>query len=242
MDNFEIITNWKQEVIFHKSLQANQKALKGSMVQNIIFSLNHLINKSKSNINSNKAAGQNNACDAYTQSTSSNIYSKKLNLSELIRIHNHNKKNFANRIFGFLRMFKFDDEQMQESNFVIIKKNWLINNMEFSTMMNDFSRDNNIEDANKFLTETLSLIEEYSRGRILEDNESIEFQLDEDINDEIIKMLLNNPDGLSFYDIFDRISKIYNNFFMNDYIKFIIDNLIKAGKIHSINQNFYQIL
>lgn len=139
-------------------------------------------------------------------------------------------------------MFKFDDEQMQESNFVIIKKNWLINNMEFSTMMNDFSRDNNIEDANKFLTETLSLIEEYSRGRILEDNESIEFQLDEDINDEIIKMLLNNPDGLSFYDIFDRISKIYNNFFMNDYIKFIIDNLIKAGKIHSINQNFYQIL
>ena len=70
----------------------------------------------------------------------------------------------------------------------------------------------------------------------------IEIKLDDEINEHIINMLRNNPNGLSYLEIFDNISKLYNNFFMDDFIKFVIEDLNNNGKIQQITPNNYQIL
>jgi len=151
-------------------------------------------------------------------------------------------KDFANRILAFLKKYKLSDEIIREHNYIILKINSLITNQHFSTMMNDFCRDNNILDFNKFLIETFSLIEENSMGRLIEEDEEIEIRLDNGIENEILRMLSNKPEGLYYMDICDRISKNYNKFFTNDFIKYIIEDLIQNGKIQAIQQNFYQIM
>jgi len=167
---------------------------------------------------------------------------KSLNYSEKSKIYSHHRKNFANRILGFLKKFSLDDEIKEEMGYIIMKKDSLLNNPQFNQMKIDFCNDNKITNTDKFLMESLSLIEENSMGKIDHKNKTIEIKLDDEINGHIINMLRNNPNGLSYLEIFDNISKLYNNFFMDDFIKFVIEDLNNNGKIQQITPNNYQIL
>ena len=179
LESFEIIKVWKQEIIFHKSLQMNQKTLKNSKISEVIDSINNFDNQNNNLIETNN---------------------NKSNF--------HLRKNFANKVLAFFKKYKFSDEINQEKNYIILKINSLLTNPHFSTMINDFCRDNNITDQNKFLIESLTIIEENSMGKLIDDDQSIEIKLDDEINDEILRMLRSNANGLSYIDIFDKISKM----------------------------------
>ena len=231
VDNIEIIKSFNQELIFHKSIQANQKNFNNISILEVLKSMNNTSNgndkiNSEGNLNENVEENK----------------KKIFNYTEKTKIYSHNRKNFANRILGFLKKFSLDDETKEEKDYIVMKKSSLLNNPQFNQMKLDFCNDNKIANVDKFLMESLSLIEENSMGRIDHKNESIEIKLDNEINENIIKMLENNPDGMSYTEIFDNISKIYNNFFMDDFIKFIIEDLNNNGKIQQITPNNFQIL
>ncbi len=235
LENFEIIQNWKNELIFHKSLQKNQKILMNTRLKSLMQSINN-----ENNINYFTKYSN------HSKDLILNNFDKNGDFSKSKYENNKNyqlkKKDFANRILAFLKKYKLSDEISQENNYIILKINSLISNQHFSIMMGDFCRDNIILDPLKFLKEVFSLIEENSMGKFLEEESEIEIKMDERIDNDILKMLKGKPEGMYYMDIFDKISKNYNNFFMNDYIKYIIEDLMQNGKIHAIQQNFYQIM
>lgn len=242
LEYFEIIKTWKQELLFHKSLQTNQKVLKDSKLKNVLETLNDLDHSNNDNYNNNnnstnKNISNNKLNSNKTNSKLDNISKNKNNKSLYVK-----KKDFANRILAFFRKYKLSDEINPEKNYIILKIGSLIYNQHFSTMMNDFCRDNNISDPNKFLIESLTIIEENSMGKLIDDEQSVEIKIDDEINNEILRLLKNSPEGMNLIDIFDRLSLLFNNFFMNDFIKYIIEELIQSGKIQAICQNFYQIM
>ncbi len=224
VDNLEVINTFNKEIKFHKSLQANQMNLNAIKISEVLNLMN------------------NNNNNEYINEENNESNKEKLNFSEKSKIFSYHRKNFANRILGFLKKFSLDDEIKEEMGYIIIKKDSLLNNFHFDKMKIDFCRDNKISNIDKFLMESLSLIEENSMGRIDDQNNTIEIKLDDEINEHILNMLRNNPDGLSYIQIFDNISKLYNNFFMDDFIKFIIEDLNNQGRIQEITQNKYQIL
>lgn len=236
MEYVEVIRNWKHELIFHKSLKINQNTLKNSKLLDVLGALNEdEIKNDLNNLSSNYTFSNDKI--AYK-----NIYNNSNSKYENNKIFYFKKKHFANRILAFFKKYKFSDEIYPENNYIIIKLQSLISNPHFSTMMNDFCRNNNIYDQNKFLIESLTIIEENSMGKLIDNEQSVELKVDDEINNEIMKMLRMNPEGLNYADICDRVSSLHNNFFMNDFIKYIIEELIERGKIQSINQNFYQIM
>lgn len=225
VDNIEVVCTFSKEFIFHKSLKVNQNNLNNSKINEVM----NIMNKNNTN-------------EGIIYSNKQEVNKKVLTLSEKTKIHSHNRKNFANRILGFLKKFSLDDEIKEEMGYIIMKKDSLLNNQQFNQMKIDFCNDNKITNVDKFLMESLSLIEENSMGRIDHTNETIEIKLDDEINEHIVKMLKENPNGLSYLEIFDNISKLFNNFFMDDFIKFIIEELNNNGKIQQITPNNYQIL
>lgn len=233
LEYFEIIKCWKHELLFHKSLQLNQKTLKDSQLISILESLNES-NNNQISTNKNLSANKKSSVKPNSRLEKTN---NKNNKSLYVK-----KKDFANRILAFFKKYKLNDEINPEKNYIILKIGSLISNPHFSTMMNDFCRDNDILDSNKFLIESLTIIEENSMGKLIEEEQSVEIKLDDEVSNEILRMLRSNPEGLNYIDIFDRISLSFNNFFMNDFIKYIIEELIQNGKIQSIYQNFYQIM
>ena len=142
---------------------------------------------------------------------------------------------------AFLKKFRFDHEEKREENFVILKIDTIMINSEFSFMLNDFIQANNIPDGKKFLLECFTLIEEFTLGRLIDEN-TIEIKLDDKISQEILNLLMNNQNGMNYLDIVQNLTKLYDNFFMGNYIKFIIEDLIQQLKIHQIDNNVYQIL
>lgn len=227
LEYFEIIKSWKHELLFHKSLQINQKTLKDSKLKNVLEALNDY----DYNNNSLNTANKNNTNSKLINSSNKNTKSLYVK-----------KKDFANRILAFFRKYKLSDEITAEKDYIILKISSLISNQHFSTMMNDFCRDNDISDPNKFLIESLTIIEENSMGKLIDAEQSVEIKLDDEVNNEILRILRNKPEGMNYMDISDRISLMFNNFFMNDFIKYIIEELIQSGKIQAIHQNFYQIM
>jgi len=230
LEYFEIIKYWKQELLFHKSLQTNQKTSKDSKLQNILEALNDFDYNTNKNYSNSKLSAN---CTNAKLNNTSNKNIKSLYVK---------KKDFANRILAFFKKYKLSDEINPEKDYIILKISSLISNQHFSIMMNDFCRDNDISDPNKFLIESLTIIEENSMGRLIDDEQSVEIKLDDEVKNEILRMLNNKPDGMNYIDISDRISLTFNNFFMNDFIKYIIEDLIQNGKIQLIYQNFYQIM
>lgn len=223
IDHFEVVNSFNKEIIFHKSLKVNQLSLNNNKILEVLSSINNFdnINEGLNNITKKKK--------------------KRMPFNEKQKIYSHHRKNFANRILGFIKKFKFEDEIKGDLGYIILNEDSLLNNEEFNKMKKEFCSDNNITNEDKFLMESLSFIEENSMGKIDHDNKLIEIKLNE-INDLVIKMLKDNSEGLSYTDIFDNISRIYNNFFMDDYIKFIIEDLSENGKIQQNLPNHYQIL
>lgn len=151
------------------------------------------------------------------------------------------KKNFASRLLAFFQKYRFTNETIKEG-FIEISITELFNTHQFTLMMDEFCRENKIEEKNKFFKDCFSLLEEHTFGRIL-NNDFVEIRIDDNkIKNEIMCLLRGSEKGTTFIEIFDYISKLYDNFFMSDYVKFVISQLLDEGCVQQLNQNIYQII
>ncbi len=151
------------------------------------------------------------------------------------------KKDFANRLLAFFQKYSINNETMNEG-FIQVKIRDLFNIRHFSLLMEEFCKENRIDDKEKFFKDTFSLLEEHALGRIL-NNDYMEIKVDDmKIKSEILNLLKTSHTGISYIEIFDSISKIFDNFFMTDYLKFVIGQLLERGLIMQITPNTYQII
>ncbi len=108
-------------------------------------------------------------------------------------------------------------------------------------MMDEFCNENRIEEKEKFFKDCFNLLEEHSLGRLV-DKGLMEIKVDDSrFKEQIIHLLKCNTNGKTYIEIFDEISIIFNNFFMNDYVKFILSQLVEDGTVMA-EQNKYYII
>lgn len=151
------------------------------------------------------------------------------------------KKNFSNRILVFFQKYSFSNETVKEG-FIEIDIEELFSISKFSMMIEEFCKDNKIDDSDKFFKECFSLLEQHGLGRIL-NGKSVEIKIDDlIIRNEILQMLKQKQTGVTYIEIFEHISKEHNNFFMNDYVRYVIGQLMESGQIQLLSQNTYQLL
>lgn len=153
----------------------------------------------------------------------------------------YSRKSFACRLLAFFQKYRFNNETIKEG-YIEVSIEELFKTQQFSFMIDEFCKENKIDEKEKFFKDCFSLLEEHTFGRILNE-ELIEVRIDDaKIKNEIINLLKSNDKGVPFMDIFEFISNIYDNFFMSDYVKFVISQLLEEGHIQQLNQNIYQII
>lgn len=156
------------------------------------------------------------------------------------RKYAHQKKDFANRLLAFFQKYTIDKEKMKDG-FIEIDIKELYKIRQFNLMMEEFCSENNIEERDKFFKDCFCLLEEHSLGRLI-NNETMEIKVDDSrIKEEIMNLLRSTYNGKTYIEIFDEVSIIFNNFFMNDYVKFILSQLVDEGFVMA-EQNKYQLL
>jgi hypothetical protein len=152
----------------------------------------------------------------------------------------HQKKDFANRLLAFFQKYSINNEKVKDG-FIELNIFELFKIRQFNLMMEEFCNENRIDEREKFFKECFCLLEENSLGRLI-NNELMEIKVDDRrIKDEIMAMLRNSSNGKTYIEIFDEISIVFNNFFMNDYVKFILSQLTDDGTLMA-EQNKYYIL
>jgi hypothetical protein len=152
------------------------------------------------------------------------------------------KKNFANRILAFFQNFRFIEERLKDG-FIEVDIEIVFKNPEFMKMLEEYCKENNIQDLNKFFKECFIVLEKQSLGSIV-DNKYIEIKSDNvKMKNEILRILrVNKFTGTSYINIFDHICKEFESFYCSDYVKFILKEMIDAGMIYDLGQNDYSIL
>jgi hypothetical protein len=138
----------------------------------------------------------------------------------------------------------FDDEY----GFTKVKVEVLFQNNKFNEMLNDFC--NNKYDRVKFFKDCFDkVLEQAMQGKLIGDiiNGEIEIKNDNtkiknDITDLLSKRNLENPStfrGVTYIEIMQHIQVMYNHFYTNDYLKFIIGKLLDDGIIQELAPNSY---
>lgn len=153
----------------------------------------------------------------------------------------HQKKDFANRLLAFFQRYSINNEKIKEG-FIELNIQELFKTRTFSLMMEEFCDENNIEEKEKFFKECFNLLEEHSLGRLISD-QILEIKVDDSkIKEDIISMLRNSSNGKTYIEIFDEISSRFNNFFMNDYVKFILSQLVDDGTLMAEQNKYYLLI
>lgn len=152
----------------------------------------------------------------------------------------HQKKDFANRIVAFFQRYSIENEVVKDG-FIELNLNKLFNIRNFNQMMDEFCTENKIDDKERFFRECFTLLEEHSLGKII-NQETVEIKIDDSrIKEEILNLIKSSPNGKTYIEIFDELSTIFNNFFMNDYIKFILGQLVDACEVMSESNKYYKM-
>jgi len=149
------------------------------------------------------------------------------------------KKDFANRMLAFFQRYSINKETVHDGFLELdIKELFKLN--KFNLMLEEFCSENKIKDQEKFFRECFSLLREHSMGS-LDENGIMEIRVDNTrIREDILKLIRSSKTGITYIELFDEISSIYQNFFMNDYIKFILGQLVDEILIMA-DQNKYFI-
>jgi hypothetical protein len=206
IEQIEILKDFTWEVLFHETLQKNQKAINESN----IFQLLNLDN------------------NIYRESNDKKKYA-------------HQKKDFANRLLAFFQRYSIHTEKIKDG-FIELNIKELFKIKTFSLMMEEFCDENNIEEKEKFFKECFNLLEEHSLGRLIS-SETMEIKVDDTkIKEDIMSMLRSSPNGKTYIEIFDEISLRFNNFFMNDYVKFILSQLVDDGTLMAEQNKYYLLI
>ena len=154
--------------------------------------------------------------------------------------------------------YKIEGTTDDKFGFTKISVKKLIQNLQINQILNDYYRNKSKEDYLKILKNVFeSILNQNMLGKIIYKNDNkvnfeesdVEIKIDiSKLKKEIVNFIdkKTNEDssiGASFQEICKYINQIYNNFYTNDYLKFIINQLIEIDKcIMGLTKNSYSTI
>jgi DNA/RNA endonuclease YhcR with UshA esterase domain len=225
IENYQIITNYEIEKFFHQTLYKNLKAIENC--------------KLDKNIDEE---------DIFINEKNNNNYEKDNNVI----------KDFTNSLLAFFQNYKIEGTTDDKFGFTKISVKKLIQNLQINQILNDYYGNKSKEDYLKILKNVFeSILNQNMLGKIIYKNDNkvnfeesdVEIKIDiSKLKKEIVNFIdkKTNEDssiGASFQEICKYINQIYNNFYTNDYLKFIINQLIEIDKcIMGLTKNSYSTI
>ena len=220
IERYQIITKYFNEFLFHTTLLNNQKS-----IEKIKFEFD-FEEEQKQNLSNQK---------------------EKINQSQL--------KDFANGLLAFFQNFTIEGTQDDKMGYTVIPIKNILSSYQIVQMIKDNFGQLNSEEQINTLKNVFELFNQYMVGKILYENEKqnfidakVEIKIDTTvIKKEIYNFILKKTEedssvGANFQEIYKYICQIYSNFYNNDYLKFLLGQMIeKENKIMNLSKNTYII-
>lgn len=228
-DRIQPITKIFNEILFHTTLQNNQKAI-------FDISINQLLKNAFNEINASTI-----------KANESNANSGNKKYVEIL-------KEYSNRLLACFEGFTLDGVVEDSFGFTKIPIRLFMNNINLTEMLKEFC--GSVYDTNKFLFDAFAMIlEPQMQGKVIYDQNdpsflsaSIEIKSNNSkIKNEIYNFIKrkneeNSGRGATYNEIFQQLSSMHNNFYTHDYIKFIIKKMTDLDMhIISLGSNSYSI-
>ena len=218
IERYQIITRYINEFLFHTTLLNNQKS-----IEKIKFEID-FEEEQKQNLSNQK---------------------EKINQSQL--------KDFANGLLAFFQNFTIEGTQDDKMGYTVIPIKNILSSYQIVQMIKDNFGQLNTEEQINALKNVFELFNQYMVGKILYENETqnfidakVEIKIDTTvIKKEIYNFILKKTEedssvGANFQEIYKYICQIYSNFYNNDYLKFLLGQMIeKENKIMNLSKNTY---
>ena len=218
IERYQIITKYFNEFLFHTTLLNNQKS-----IEKIKFEFD-FEEEQKQNLSNQK---------------------EKINQSQL--------KDFANGLLAFFQNFTIEGTQDDKMGYTVIPIKNILSSYQIVQMIKDNFGQLNTEEQINALKNVFELFNQYMVGKILYENEKqnfidakVEIKIDTTvIKKEIYNFILKKTEedssvGANFQEIYKYICQIYSNFYNNDYLKFLLGQMIeKENKIMNLSKNTY---
>ena len=220
IERYQILTKYINEYLFHTTLLNNQKSIEKTKFE-IDFE-----EEQKQNLTNQK---------------------EKINQSQL--------KDFANGLLAFFQNFTIEGTQDDKMGYTVIPIKNILSSYQIVQMIKDNFGQLNSEEQINTLKNVFELFNQYMVGKILYENEKqnfidakVEIKIDTTvIKKEIYNFILKKTEedssvGANFQEIYKYICQIYSNFYNNDYLKFLLGQMIeKENKIMNLSKNTYII-
>ena len=218
IERYQILTKYINEYLFHTTLLNNQKSIEKTKFE-IDFE-----EEQKQNLSNQK---------------------EKINQSQL--------KDFANGLLAFFQNFTIEGTQDDKMGYTVIPIKNILSSYQIVQMIKDNFGQLNTEEQINALKNVFELFNQYMVGKILYENEKqnfidakVEIKIDTTvIKKEIYNFILKKTEedssvGANFQEIYKYICQIYSNFYNNDYLKFLLGQMIeKENKIMNLSKNTY---
>ena len=218
IERYQIITRYINEFLFHTTLLNNQKS-----IEKIKFEID-FEEEQKQNLSNQK---------------------EKINQSQL--------KDFANGLLAFFQNFTIEGTEDDKMGYTVIPIKNILSSYQIVQMIKDNFGQLNTEEQINALKNVFELFNQYMVGKILYENETqnfidakVEIKIDTTvIKKEIYNFILKKTEedasvGANFQEIYKYICQIYSNFYNNDYLKFLLGQMIeKENKIMNLSKNTY---
>ncbi len=218
IERYQILTKYINEYLFHTTLLNNQKS-----IEKIKFEID-FEEEQKQNLSNQK---------------------EKINQSQL--------KDFANGLLAFFQNFTIEGTQDDKMGYTVIPIKNILSSYQIVQMIKDNFGQLNTEEQINALKNVFELFNQYMVGKILYENDSqdfinakVEIKIDTTvIKKEIYNFILKKTEedasvGANFQEIYKYICQIYSNFYNNDYLKFLLGQMIeKENKIMNLSKNTY---
>ena len=218
IERYQILTKYINEYLFHTTLLNNQKSIEKTKFE-IDFE-----EEQKQNLTNQK---------------------EKINQSQL--------KDFANGLLAFFQNFTIEGTEDDKMGYTVIPIKNILSSYQIVQMIKDNFGQLNTEEQINALKNVFELFNQYMVGKILYENDSqdfinakVEIKIDTTvIKKEIYNFILKKTEedasiGANFQEIYKYICQIYSNFYNNDYLKFLLGQMIeKENKIMNLSKNTY---
>ena len=218
IERYQILTKYINEYLFHTTLLNNQKSIEKTKFE-IDFD-----EEQKQNLTNQK---------------------EKINQSQL--------KDFANGLLAFFQNFTIEGTEDDKMGYTVIPIKNILSSYQIVQMIKDNFGQLNTEEQINALKNVFELFNQYMVGKILYENDSqdfinakVEIKIDTTvIKKEIYNFILKKTEedasvGANFQEIYKYICQIYSNFYNNDYLKFLLGQMIeKENKIMNLSKNTY---
>lgn len=237
VERYQIIKSFLPEYLFHLTLKNNLAAIeKADVTTNVKKEITQSI--------------------APMPLEKENVFiaRRSTNSCQIAKDRDHNiLKDFANRLLAFFQNYKIDCAIEDDEGYIRVKVKELRAIQKVNEIINDFKthysyKEKCFQDVFiKFFEPNFFGKVFYSKDSLNFDDAEVEIKIDQtkiqnDIKDFIKKKTEeDSTKGAFISEIQTHLNSIYNGFFTNDYIKFMLKNLSESGAICTLNPNSFII-